>query len=124
MNSVESIARKLEESKQVHCPTSADSMDIRRSLSSYLEQLIKRKSLSFSEALRQAGLEYDLVVDTIAEAAQVSREVLDAMMAGLPVAPIEARSVLAILSQYSVKPYTMETVDIPLLSGEMGGKLP
>ena len=72
--------------------------------------------LSFIDLFRQSQLGYDMLVIKGAELAKVPRSVVNAMIVGNPVAPDDAQAVLAILSQHTGKAWSLDTVDVSVLS--------
>ena len=72
----------------------------------------------FPQVYARSGIGYGMI-DTIAEVAGVPRYVLNEMLLGNPVARIDAEKVLAIISHYTGKTWTLDTVAVPVLAPEL-----
>ena len=68
----------------------------------------------FPQIYARSGIGYGMI-DTIAEVADVPRYVLNEMLLGNPVARTDAEKVLSIISHYTGKAWTLETVAVPVL---------
>lgn len=76
------------------------------------------KKSSFSEVYAQSGIGYG-ELNTVAALANVERYTLNQLLLQQPVQSTEAQSVLNILSQLSGQQYTLGSVNIPVLEGQV-----